>query len=453
MEWAESPQPKELRKRFSPHSHLRKSPSSPYPVNAMQQSCALRRLSETTPNRYVYGSPRRQTIHALPSLDFGASKMTKNQPLKYLVRSLTGTSTPEKAASSKIGNGSGGTPVKHKFRNYSPELTKLREDGNKKKSSFFSYLFQLIYGFLYRVFSVVFYIIVFAMAVLSVGTLMHQYRHIKTGVCMYYKRYVNVSLIQGHLSQELYGQHIAAEVLVQQLSDHCDVEERYSRPLVLSLHGWTGGGKSLASSLVAREFPAENVHEIIVPLHFPHAADGDLYAARLNASIMSHAQSCDKHLFIIDDVDKATWDFPSALRSTLLQLRATKLQHATVVIMLLSNTGASDINKFSLGWLSAGQSRDSLKHKDLHDILLRHRSWHTELYQEGLLTALVPFLPLEQSHVEQCVQHDLQVKGHKVRPDVIEKVVNDILFFPPSSPVFAASGCRKVTTLVDLKLS
>lgn len=58
--------------------------------------------------------------------------------------------------------------------------------------------------------------------------------------------------------------------------------ENPKKPLVLSLHGWTGTGKNFVSELIAENIFKEGmdskyVHVFTSELHFPHSSQSDTY--------------------------------------------------------------------------------------------------------------------------------------------------------------------------------
>ena len=53
------------------------------------------------------------------------------------------------------------------------------------------------------------------------------------------------------LKEEVFGQHIAADVVYRQVKAHI-TNPSPSKPLVLSFHGWTGNGKNHMAYLIAR---------------------------------------------------------------------------------------------------------------------------------------------------------------------------------------------------------
>lgn len=74
--------------------------------------------------------------------------------------------------------------------------------------------------------------------------------------------------------QHLAGQHLAKAVVVKSLKAFVR-DPAPTKPLVLSLHGWTGTGKSYVSSLLAHYLfqgglRSPHVHHFSPIIHFPH---------------------------------------------------------------------------------------------------------------------------------------------------------------------------------------
>jgi len=63
----------------------------------------------------------------------------------------------------------------------------------------------------------------------------------------------------------------------------------------------------------------------------------------------------------------------------------------------------------------------------------------------------VPFLPLEQSHVRQCVESELRERDFE--PDelspLINQVIADLSFWPADTQLFSSTGCKRVSQKVD----
>jgi len=78
--------------------------------------------------------------------------------------------------------------------------------------------------------------------------------------------------------------------------------------------------------------------------------------------------------------------------------------------------------------------------------------WHSSLIDRNLITAFIPFLPMERKHVKLCIEDDLRYKNHQVTEDIVNKVADVLPYYPPEAKLFARSGCKWVSQKVDLML-
>lgn len=90
--------------------------------------------------------------------------------------------------------------------------------------------------------------------------------------------------LQNDLDTKLFGQHIASRILLKAVSGFMS-NENPKKPLVLSLHGWTGTGKNFVSKLIAENIYKEGmdssfVHVFTSTLHFPHQSQSACYKVR-----------------------------------------------------------------------------------------------------------------------------------------------------------------------------
>ena len=77
---------------------------------------------------------------------------------------------------------------------------------------------------------------------------------------------------------------------------------------------------------------------------------------------------------------------------------------------------------------------------------------HASIIDRSLIDVYVPFLPLEQSHVRQCVDKELKERGiEKTRllSNFADQVVSELSFWPSDTKVFASAGCKRVLQKVD----
>jgi hypothetical protein len=78
--------------------------------------------------------------------------------------------------------------------------------------------------------------------------------------------------------------------------------------------------------------------------------------------------------------------------------------------------------------------------------------WHSTLLEKNLVSALIPFLPMERQHVKRCIEDDLRNKKKEVTEKIVNRVADMLQYYPDDTKLFAKSGCKPVSQKVDLAL-
>ncbi|XP_030714457.1 prosalusin isoform X2 [Globicephala melas] len=110
------------------------------------------------------------------------------------------------------------------------------------------------------------------------------------------------------LAQHLAGQHLARALVVKALKAFVQ-DPAPTKPLVLSLHGWTGTGKSYVTSLLAHYLfrgglRSPHVHHFSPVIHFPHPSHLERYKKDLKSWVQGNLTACSRSLFLFDEMDK-----------------------------------------------------------------------------------------------------------------------------------------------------
>ena len=106
----------------------------------------------------------------------------------------------------------------------------------------------------------------------------------------------NFSRLEADLKSHLVGQHLAQDLVVRAVRGHQN-NDKPSKPLVLSFHGWTGSGKNFVSQFVAeslyrRGLTSSYVHLLIATLHFPDPAQSEQYKVRSLPGVKTEDYGC-----------------------------------------------------------------------------------------------------------------------------------------------------------------
>lgn len=83
--------------------------------------------------------------------------------------------------------------------------------------------------------------------------------------------------------------------------------------------------------------------------------------------------------------------------------------------------------------------------------------YQSNVIKNSLVTAYIPFLPLEREHVKKCIVDGLFAKGfyefeYQVDKDVVESIADQMLYSPDGMQLqkFSTTGCKRVMEKIDL---
>ncbi|XP_067106218.1 torsin family 1 isoform X1 [Osmerus mordax] len=272
---------------------------------------------------------------------------------------------------------------------------------------------------------------------------------------------LNRSGLEVDLQRKMFGQHIASKVILKAVTGFMN-NKNPKKPLVLSLHGWTGTGKNFVSHLIAENIYREGmrsgfVHIFTSELHFPHPSRLEIYKSQLQQWIKGNVTNCPRSLFIFDEMDKMQPGLIDSIKPYLdYYEKLDGVSYRQAIFIFLSNAGGEHINERALEFWKAGANREEIELKDLEMALSlsvfnnkKSGLWHTSLIDKNLVDYFVPFLPLEYRHVVMCAKAEMVSKGLKPDPNIADKVASDLVYFPKTERVFSVKGCKTIGHKLD----
>ncbi|XP_005104539.1 torsin-1A [Aplysia californica] len=277
----------------------------------------------------------------------------------------------------------------------------------------------------------------------------------------------NIEGLSRELAEKLHGQHLVQRTVIGHVKGHM----RTSNPpkaLVLSFHGLTGVGKNFVSRIIAENIykgglRSPFVHLISATKEFPHEGMVEFYKAQLKSWIEGNMTRCGRSMFIFDEVDK----LPPLLLDVIKPYmdyydELGGVNYRRGIFLFLSNSGGSAIAQTVLDHWQSGKKRVSLELSEVEGKVTRaavnsdsHQGlWHSQLISNHLITAFIPFLPLEKSHVKKCITDALIdrkyfKKRHTIPSEVIDSVLKELTFTPTTEQIFSSTGCKRVSEKVD----
>jgi len=161
-------------------------------------------------------------------------------------------------------------------------------------------------------------------------------------------------------------------------------------------------------------------------------------------------------LFIFDEMDKMPTGLIDVLKPYLdHHPHVDNIDYRKSIFIFLSNTGGDLINNAVLAHWKEGKEREDLQIKQMDDVInhgefnYKGGFWHSSLIKKNLIDYFIPFLPLERSHIKMCAEAELERKQHKVTEQILNKIADELLYFPDDTKVFSQSGCKKISSKVD----
>ncbi|XP_025331020.1 prosalusin isoform X1 [Canis lupus dingo] len=262
------------------------------------------------------------------------------------------------------------------------------------------------------------------------------------------------------LAQHLAGQHLAKALVVKALKAFVQ-DPAPTKPLVLSLHGWTGTGKSYISSLLAHYLfrgglHSPHVHHFSPVIHFPHASHLERYKKELKSWVQGNLTACSRSLFLFDEMDKLAPGLMEVLRPFLGSSWVVfGTNYRKAIFIFISNTGGEQINQVVLEAWRSRRDREEIRLQELELVISQavldnphHGFWRSGIMEEHLLDVLVPFLPLQRHHVRHCVLNELAQLGLEPMEEVIQAVLDSTTFFPEKEQLFSSNGCKTVASRI-----
>ncbi|KAH0615568.1 hypothetical protein JD844_005009, partial [Phrynosoma platyrhinos] len=211
------------------------------------------------------------------------------------------------------------------------------------------------------------------------------------------------------LAVNLVGQPLARELVVNGLREFVG-EGDPAKPLVMSFHGWTGTGKTYASTMVAGYLFRDGlrspyVHRFSPVVHFPHAEQTEQYKKDLKSWIQGNLTVCSRSVFIFDEMDR----MPPGLIDVIIPFLGSSwvvfgTNYRKAIFIFISNAGGEQINRMTLDLWRARKDREEINLKDLETSILEaafenpqseyHMRERRALIKMGILKEMEHFSPV-----------------------------------------------------------
>ncbi|XP_036385224.1 torsin-4A isoform X2 [Megalops cyprinoides] len=255
------------------------------------------------------------------------------------------------------------------------------------------------------------------------------------------------------LKREVFGQQEATERLLEHLNDYLSTYV-HNKPLVLSLNGPSGVGKSHLGRILARHFRSVVNDQLVMQyfvLHHCPLEDNAMHCAQYLASRVSEIVTLAEEgemipVLIFDEVEFMHMPLLDMLHK-LFRTSQTN-EYLNAIYVLISNLGQAEITKFVLQNSSSetamGQTRLG---RDLGPLLHSTLERHHPLFAE---VDIIPLTLLQKSHVMDCFLDEMTREGFYPDHMHIERLAGEISYYSIGQWQFSQTGCKHVVAKVNL---
>lgn len=272
-----------------------------------------------------------------------------------------------------------------------------------------------------------------------------------------------VKEMESLLSLRLFGQHIAARILNQQLGAYM-LDPDPTKPFVIHISGKTGTGKNHIANLIAQARYVEGIQSKyvlkVIGSHRYSSMEPEKAQQKLQDAVSKHVGKCKYSLVIIDEAEKLPNGTLNSIGPFLdINPNVGGVDYRKTIFIFLSNTAGTTIKEYTEAQLEQGRSREDITVHEMETLIQDHLYRTGELKQSSLISryqldAFIPMLPLEKRHVQLCAQEQLRKRRNKCGcqgdDTCIERKAMEIANEVDYAGRFSRSGCKKILTKANL---
>ncbi|KAG9468416.1 torsin-4A [Eleutherodactylus coqui] len=251
------------------------------------------------------------------------------------------------------------------------------------------------------------------------------------------------------MQREVFGQKVAIDKLMDLFKDYL-ATHWHNKPLVISMNGPSGVGKSHMGRILAKHFrsvmESDFVLQYYVMHNCPNRSDIASCEAELTTMIsdtVTRAEIEEKiPIFIFDEMEL----MPRSLLDMLhgyFKLNQSN-EYLNAIYILISNIGGNEVTKFFLQNVSS----DILNvPQELHSIIQSSLRKHHSIWD---VAEIVPFILLEKSHIADCFLDELLREGFYPDNNNIENLAGQLKYYTIRDKQYSITGCKHVVAKVNL---
>ncbi|KAM9218053.1 torsin-4A [Leptosomus discolor] len=254
------------------------------------------------------------------------------------------------------------------------------------------------------------------------------------------------------MHREVFGQKVAVESIMELLKDYL-ATHIHNKPLVISLNGPTGVGKSHVGWLLAKHFRSVMDNDFVLQYFVMHHCPSEVAPltceidlSKKISDMVTRAEIEEKTpLFIVDEVELMSPVLLDTL-SRFFEPNQTN-EFLNAIYILISNIGGAEITKFVIQNASAEVLHQQRGVEELLSIIQPvlidvHPLWKS--------ADIIPFVLLEKSHVINCFLEEMRREGLYPDQKHVENLASQLSYYITGDKQYSRTGCKQVVAKVNL---
>lgn len=277
--------------------------------------------------------------------------------------------------------------------------------------------------------------------------------------------------LEPFLASRIVGQELALSQIGDAICDHLAAPEP-PRPLVLSLHGPPGVGKSMFHQLAAQALYNRHIrgdlrcpgldcagYKVLYGMDYT-ADERQQQHGALRAALLEHLRQAPESLLVIEEYDKLDCSMRGFFRQLLESGQVANVTLNRAIVVLESNLGYLELHDLLLKAKDRSRISPEQAQRVLKDMVFAR--WLAEGCEErsdtlkmvGLVSFFLPFFPLERRHIRQLFGMRLAERREELAaarlggllwgPEVVDFLLGKVDF----EGDFPIEGAKEVATLM-----
>ncbi|XP_064420726.1 torsin-4A-A-like [Latimeria chalumnae] len=254
------------------------------------------------------------------------------------------------------------------------------------------------------------------------------------------------------MQREVFGQKVAVDSILDFLNNYL-ATHIHNKPLVISLNGPSGVGKSHVGRLLAKHFSSVMGDDFVLQYYALHSCPAEENASSCKQELATKITNIVAKAEIEEKIPMLIFDEVEFMHLALLDQLHRYIQanesneFINSIFILISNLGQGEVTKYILQNASSDLLHQEKKSEELVSIIQSSLNRYHSMWKHA---EIVPFILLEKSHIMNCFLDEMISEGFHPDTGHIEKLAGQLNYYSAGDREYSVNGCKQVVAKVNL---